>query len=55
MLVVILYDDQKYTPLALFKAGECYTRIQMTDEASRAFEELKTRYPESEWAKKINV
>ncbi len=52
MLVAILYDDPKYTPSALYKAGECFRSIQRMDEAQKAFVELKTRYPESDWARK---
>jgi TolA-binding protein len=55
MRVAILYDDPKYTPLALYKAGECFVRIQRTEDAMKAFEELKTRYPNSKWAKKTHV
>ena len=53
MLVAILYDDEKYTPLALFKAGECFTRLNKFDDAHKAFSELKTHYPKSEWAEKL--
>ncbi len=52
MLVAILYDDPKYTPPALYKAGECFRSIQRMDESQKAFVELKTRYPESDWARK---
>ncbi len=53
MLVAILYDDPKYTPPALYKAGESFLSIGKKDEAEKAFLELKTKYPQSEWAKKV--
>lgn len=52
MLVAILYDDPKYTPPALYKAGECFERIGRKDEAAKAFSELTAKYPESDWARK---
>ena len=55
MLVAILYDDPKYTPPALYKAGECFRSLQRMDEAQKAFLELKTRYPESDWARKVGT
>jgi TolA-binding protein len=55
MLVAILYDDSKYVPLSLYKAGECFTGIGRFDDARKAFDELKSRYPESEWTRKIPV
>lgn len=54
MLVAILYDDAKYTPLSLYKAGHCFLRVGRTDEARKAFAELKARYPETEWAAKFD-
>ncbi len=53
MMVAILYDDEKYTPLALYKAGECFTQLNKFDDAHKAFSELKAHYPKSEWAEKI--
>lgn len=52
MLVAILYDDPKYTPPALYKAGECFRNIGKTGDAEKAFLELRTKYPESEWSRK---
>jgi TolA-binding protein len=45
MMVAILYEDPKLTPLALQKAGECFEKAGQTEESKKAFEELKTRYP----------
>ena len=53
MLVAILYDDPKYAPLALYKAGECFTKLNKPEEAANAFGELKNRYPDSASAKKL--
>ncbi len=52
MLVAVLYDDAKYSSIALYKAGECFTASGQIENAEHAFEELKNRYPKSEWAKK---
>lgn len=52
MLVAVLFDDPKYTPTALYKAGECFRSVQKLDESEKAFMELKNRYPESDWARK---
>ncbi len=54
MLVAILYDDEKYTPPALYKAGECFMSTGKKEDAEKAFLELKTKYPASEWAKKAS-
>ena len=54
MLVAILYDDEKYTPPALYKAGECFLSTGKKEDAEKAFLELKTKYPSSEWAKKAS-
>ena len=52
MLVAILFDDPKYIPPALYKAGECFLSIHRPEDAEKAFAELRNRYPESEWAQK---
>jgi TolA-binding protein len=52
MMVAILYDDPKYTPPALYKAGECFASLNKIVESRKAFAELANRYPDSEWAKK---
>lgn len=55
MMVAVLYDDDKYCPIALYKAGECFQKLGQPEEAQKAFEELKTRYPQSEWAQKLST
>ena len=54
MLVAILYEDEKYCPLALYKAWECFTTLKRPEDAAKALGELKNRYPQSEWAKKAS-
>ncbi len=53
MLVAVLYDDDRYCPLALYKAGECFSAMGKQENAAKAWNELKNRYPGSEWAKKV--
>ncbi len=53
MLVAILYDDPKYTPMALSKAGECYMKLEKIDEAQKAQEELVERYPDHPLTKEL--
>lgn len=55
MLVAILYDDAKYSPKALYEASRCFAQAQLADEAAKAVAELKTRYPDSEWAQKAST
>ena len=55
MLVAILFDDPKYTPPALYKAGECFQALGRPEDSEKAFLELKNKYPESDWAGKINT
>lgn len=53
MLVAILYDDPKYSPLALYKAGECFAKLGRGDDAQKAFDELVERYPDSPYARRL--
>lgn len=55
MMVAILYDDPAYTPMALYRAGECFARADKADESRKAFAEVTHRYPESEWARKLRA
>ena len=55
MRVAIFYDDAKYTPAALYKAGECFQSLNKTEEAKKAFGELQSHYPKSDWAKKMTL
>ncbi len=54
MHVAILYDDEKYCSAALFKAGECFSRLGNDDEADKVFNELLRRYPKSVWARRAD-
>ncbi len=53
MMVAILYEDPKYTPPSLYKAGECFRALGKVEEAVNAFTELKNKYPDNEWTQKI--
>lgn len=54
MLVAILYDDPRETPEALYRAAECFLRVNQIDDAQKAFAELASRYPKSVWARKAS-
>lgn len=47
MHVAILYNDEKYCPIALFKAAECFEKLGRKEEGERAYQELVSRYPKS--------
>lgn len=46
MGVALLYDDPTITPRALQKAAVAYEKAGKQDEAARAVEQLRTKYPE---------
>jgi hypothetical protein len=46
MGVALLYDDPTITPRALQKAAVAYEKAGKQDEAARATEQLRTKYPE---------
>ena len=50
MSVGILFDDPALTPEALYRAAEAFGRSGKPAEQGKALDELKERYPESEWA-----
>lgn len=52
MSVAVLFDDAALTPECLFRAAEAFAKQNKAEERQKALEELKRRYPESEWAKK---
>ncbi|MFC1548760.1 tetratricopeptide repeat protein [Candidatus Omnitrophota bacterium] len=52
MMVAILYDDEKLSSEALFKAGQSFNRAGMPEKATEAFQELIERYPGSPFSKK---
>lgn len=47
MLVAVLYKDEEYTPLALFKAAELMEKSQRPTEALSAYQEIISQYPQS--------
>lgn len=51
--VGILYDDPDLIPEALYRAAHAFGQTGRKEEQLRAMEELKERYPESEWTEKI--
>ena len=53
MSVAVLYDDGDLTPECLYRAAEAFDKIKSGQEATAAREELKTRYPKSEWVQKL--
>ena len=52
MRVAILYLHKELSPEALFRAGENFARAGQPDQADKAFEEIMTDFPESEFANK---
>jgi TolA-binding protein len=55
MSVAILYDDAELVPQCLFRAATAFSSVSQTNAAKQAVAELRERYPESEWAKKVEV
>lgn len=52
MSVAVLFDDAALTPECLYRAADAFGRQGRADEKQKTREELKRRYPGSEWAKK---
>lgn len=52
MSVAVLFDEPALTSECLFRAAEAFGQQGRTTEREKTIEELKRRYPESEWAKK---
>lgn len=50
MSVAILYDDDELVPPSLYKAAAAFRRMGRAEEAEKALQELRERYPESSWA-----
>ena len=46
MSVAVLYDDAEVTPQALQLAAEAFTKAGQPDEATKASDELKSRFPD---------
>jgi TolA-binding protein len=52
MSMAILYDDPELSPEALYRAAAAYGKSESAKEQKSAINELKSRYPDSTWAKK---
>lgn len=51
MGVGILYDDPELVPESLYRAAKAFGTLGRDRERERTLEELRERYPESEWTK----
>ncbi|MGH6821792.1 MAG: tetratricopeptide repeat protein, partial [Methylocella sp.] len=52
MLVAVLFDHPLYSAEALYQAGQCFAKAGQAEDSQKALMELKTRYPNSDWARK---
>jgi len=52
-LVAGEYADTDLAPEALYEIARTYEREKMPEEAAEAFEELRTRYPDSPWCARL--
>lgn len=52
MSVAVLFDDPALTPECLHRAAEAFAKQNKISEQQKTIEELKRRYPDSEWAKR---
>lgn len=50
--VGVLFDNEELVPESLYRAAEALGELGRGDERRKLLEELKNRYPESEWAAK---
>jgi TolA-binding protein len=54
MSVAILYDDGGTTPECLYEAAMAYGSSGNRDAFRKTIEELRQKYPESPWTKKLS-
>ncbi|MGQ9662605.1 MAG: tetratricopeptide repeat protein [Kiritimatiellia bacterium] len=54
MSVAVLYDEESLVPECLYEASRAFSELGNTLQARKAAEELKQRYPQSEWTKKLD-
>lgn len=54
LAVSILYDDPERTPEAMYRAWTLMASMKKDAERAALFEEMKQRYPESPWTKKVS-
>lgn len=52
MSVAVLFDDTTLTPECLYRAADAFGQQKKPEDRQKTLDELKKRYPESEWAKK---
>lgn len=55
MSVAVLFDDPEWTPHSLFRAGEMFRRAGKEARQASAWAELKTRFPDSGFARQVEV
>jgi hypothetical protein len=49
----VLFDDPVIVPQSLYEASETLRSLGRPEDAARMAGELKTRYPQSEWARRL--
>jgi len=55
MSVAVLFEDRDLVPECLYEAAQAYLQLANGGAAQKAVEELKARYPDSEWTKRAGV
>lgn len=55
MSVAILYDDAVLVPECLYEAADCFAKCGRAEAAEKTAGELRTRFPDSEWAKRYGA
>jgi TolA-binding protein len=53
MSIAVLFDDPVIVPQSLYEASETLRSLGRPEDAARMAGELKTRYPQSEWARRL--
>lgn len=53
--VALLYDDPVLTPESLYRAAHLLEKLGRGGDQKRTSQELRERYPDSEWAKKLDA
>jgi tetratricopeptide (TPR) repeat protein len=51
MSVAVLFDDPAIVPECLFRAAESFRQLGREEDRKKTLEELKSRYPDSEWSR----
>ncbi|OGV44487.1 MAG: hypothetical protein A2X46_01495 [Lentisphaerae bacterium GWF2_57_35] len=51
MSVAVLFDDPTLVPECLFRAAEAFKQLGREKDRLKTLEELKSRYPDSEWSR----